>query len=295
MTVVIDDPLIAGMAIARTLPLHESSRRLRQLYPECPRVYGVAVMSDLTRRRWWPLHEALTTERLGEMFRIGAGEMGSPVAAAQQLAATMANVVIGRVIPLIALEGRAWDTGLENLWVHVDSEGAIDWVGVVDPTLRALPDDPFFRGREERESRGAREERESQGAREERESKGGREEQEGRRGRADVGAACFSRDGIVRLPSEAALATWVAHRSHRALEPLFASIDDVSGGAISQASMWHIVGAAVVAAATHVPLLARSSEVTSMRRAQAVLDSLVGFGLPVRGGSRLRGGKGLLN
>jgi hypothetical protein len=199
------------------------------------------------------------------------------------------------VIPLIALEGRAWDTGLENLWVHVDSEGAIDWVGVVDPTLRALPDDPFFRGREERESRGAREERESQGAREERESKGGREEQEGRRGRADMGAACFSRDGIVRLPSEAALTTWVAHRSHRALEPLFASIDDVSGGAISQASMWHIVGAAVVAAATHVPLLARSSEVTSMRRAQAVLDSLVGFGLPVRGGSRLRGGKGLLN
>ncbi len=31
-------------------------------------------------------------------------------------------------------------------------------------------------------------------------------------------------------------------------------------------SMWHIVGAAVVGAATHVPLLARSSEVTSMRR-----------------------------
>lgn len=269
MTVVIDDPLIAGMAIARTLPLHESSRRLRQLYPECPRVYGVAVMSDLTRRRWWPLHEALTTERLGEMFRIGAGEMGSSVAAAQQLAATMANVVIGRVIPLIVLEGRAWDTGLENLWVHVDSEGAIDWVGVVDPTLRALPDDPFFRAREERESKGAR------------------EEQEGRRGRADVGAACFARDGMVRLPSEAALTTWVAHRSHRALEPLFASIDDVSGGAISQASMWHIVGAAVVGAATHVPLLARSSEVTSMRRAQAVLDALVGFGLPVRGTTRM--------
>ena len=78
------------------------------------------------------------------MFEIGALEMDSPVAAAQQLAATLAHVVIGRVIPLLVLEGRAWDTGLENLWVHVDSEGAIDWVGVVDPTLRALPDDPFF-------------------------------------------------------------------------------------------------------------------------------------------------------
>ena len=99
MTVLLDDPLIAGMSIARTLPLHESSGRLRGLYPECPRVYGVAVMSDLTRRRWWPLLEALTTDRLQEMFETGALEIGSPVAAAQQLAATLAHVVIGRVIP----------------------------------------------------------------------------------------------------------------------------------------------------------------------------------------------------
>ena len=259
MTVAVDDPLIAGMAIARTLPLHESSRRLRGLYPECPRVYGVAVMSDLTRRRWWPLLGALTTDRLREMFEIAALEMDSPVAAAQQLAATLSHVVIGRVIPLVVLEGRAWDTGLENLWVHVDSEGAIDWVGVVDPTLRALPDDPFFGDR------------------------------------AEAGAAHYARDGMVRLPSEAALTTWVAHRSHRALEPLFAKLFDISGGALPLASMWHIVGAAVVGAATHVPLLARSSELTSMRRGQAVLDALVGFGLPVRGGSRLREGKGLLN
>ena len=86
MTVSVDDPLIAGMAITRTLPLHESSRRLRELYPECPRVYGVAVMSDLTRRRWWPLQEALTTDRLraarrfsrypadGARARIGSSE-----------------------------------------------------------------------------------------------------------------------------------------------------------------------------------------------------------------------------
>ena len=66
------------------------------------------------------------------------------VAVTQQLAATLAHVVLGRVVPLLALEGRAWDTGLENLWVHVDSEGAIDWVGVADPTLRALPDDVHF-------------------------------------------------------------------------------------------------------------------------------------------------------
>ena len=219
MTVLVDDPLISSMAIARPLPLHESSRRLRELYPECPRVYGVAVMGDLSRRRWWPLAEVLTTDRLHSMFDAAAEETESRAAVAQQLAATLAHVVIGRVVPLLALEGRAWDTGLENLWVHVDSEGAIDWVGVVDPTLRALPDDPFFGERADR--------------------------------RTAVRA-----DGIVALPNEAALTTWVAHRSHRALAPLFAKLAEVSDGAISIAAMWHIVGAAVVSAATQVPLLA---------------------------------------
>ena len=248
MTVLIEDPLISSMAIRRTLPLHESSRRLRALYPECPRVYGVAVMGDLSRRRWWPLAEAVTADRLQAMYDVAAAETDSRAAIAQQLAATLAHVVVGRVVPLLVLEGRAWDTGLENLWVHVDSEGAIDWVGVADPQLRALPDDPDLAG-----------------------------------------------DGIVALPSEAALTTWVAHRCHRALAPLFARLFDVCGGAMSVASMWHIVGGAVVSAATQVPLLAGSSELTSMRRGQAVLDALVGFGLPVRGGSRISPRKALLN
>ena len=100
-------------------------------------------------------------------------------------------------------------------------------------------------------------------------------------------------DGIVALPSEAALTTWVAHRSHRALDPLFAKLAEVSGGAMSVASMWHIVGGAVVSAATQVPLLAGSSELTSMRRGQAVLDALVGFGLPVRGTTRMTAREGL--
>ncbi|MGV0717664.1 iron reductase [Mycolicibacterium sp. XJ662] len=253
MTVAVDDPLIASMAIRRPLPLHESSRRLRELYPECPRVYGVAVMGDLSRRRWWPLSEALTTDRLQNMFDLANEETDSPTAVTHQLAATLAHVVVGRVIPLLVLEARAWDTGLENLWVHVDSEGAIDWVGVADPTVRALSDDPYFDNRR------------------------------------------AVRDGIVALPSEAALTTWVAHRSHRALEPLFAKLAAVSHGAMSVASMWHVVGTAVVSATTLVPLLAGSSELTAMQRGQAVLDAFVGFGLPVRGTSRVSGAKVLLN
>src|SRR6478752_2102445 len=212
MTVLIEDPLIAGMAIRRPLPLHESSRRLRELYPECPRVYGVAVMGDLSRRRWWPLVEVMTTDRLRTMFDAAIAETDSRAAVAQQLAATLSHVVIGRVTPLLVLEGRAWDTGLENLWVHVDSEGAIDWVGVVDPTLRALPDDPFFGGRPHARPHSA------------------------------------IRDGIVALPNEAALTTWIAHRSHRTLAPLFSKLAEVSGSAISIAAMWHIVGGAVVSA-----------------------------------------------
>jgi hypothetical protein len=259
MTVVVDDPLIARMAISRKLPLHESSRRLRELYPECPRVYGVAVMSDLSRRRWWPLCDALGTSRLQDMFDAAAAETDSRPAVAHQLAATLSHVVVGRVIPLLVLEGRAWDTGLENLWVHVDSEGAIDWVGVVDPTLRVLPEDQYFDAR------------------------------------AGLRQCHPSRDRIVALPNEAALTTWVAHRSHRALEPLFDKLFEVSGGAMSVAAMWHVVGAAVVTAATHVPLLAGSSELVSMRRAQAVLDALVGFGAPVRGSGRTQLGKALLN
>ncbi|MDT5345865.1 MAG: hypothetical protein QOE52_5049 [Mycobacterium sp.] len=241
MTTAIDDPLIAAMAIDRVLPLHESSRRLRELYPQCPRVYGVAVLADVSVRRWWPLESAICTDRLQTMFDAAGLDMDRR-SAARQLAATLVHAVIGRVVALVVLEARAWDTGLENLWVHVDSDGAIDWAGVIDPTVRVLADDP------------------------------------------DVADG----DGVVRLPSEAALTTWVAHRCHRTLEALFAKLHVVSGGALSLATMWHIVGSVVVATATQVPQLAGADELAAMRRGQAVLDALVGFGLPVRGLSAAR-------
>ena len=103
MTVLIEDPLIAGMAIKQTLPLHESSRRLRELYPECPRVSGVAVMGDLSRRRWRPLAEALTGDRLQAVFDVASAETENRAAVAHQLAATLAHVVLGRVIALLVL------------------------------------------------------------------------------------------------------------------------------------------------------------------------------------------------
>jgi hypothetical protein len=252
VTTPIEDPLIAAMAIDRMLPLHESSQRLRELYPQCPRVYGVAVLADVSVRRWWPLKSALSSDRLQAMCDTAAADMDHR-SAARQLAATLVHTVIGRVVALVVLEARAWDTGLENLWVHVDSDGVIDWTGVVDPTLRVLPSDPYV----------------TDGSADDRD--------------------CL-RDSVVQLPSEAALITWVAHRCHRTLEPLFAKLHAISGGAIPVAMMWHIVGSMVVAAATQVPQLAGADELTAMRRGQAVLDALVRFGLPVRGPWALRPG-----
>lgn len=233
MTAAVVDPLIDGMTIRRTLPLHESSGRLRGLSPESPRVHGVAVMADVSRRRWWALDSVTTSGRLTEMFETAAAELGDRRAVAQQLAATFTHAVLGRAVTLFVLEGRVWDTGPGNLWMHVDSEGTIDWTAVVDPTLRVLPDDP-------------------------------------------------ATTDVVRLPNELALATWTAHRCHRSLQPIFECLHDLSRGSVSMAAMWQMVGSAVVITATQVPMLTGNGELTCMRRGQAVLDALTGFGLPVR-------------
>lgn len=233
MAIAVEDPLIARMAISRPLPIHESSRRLRRLTPDSPRVQGVAVLADVSRRRWWPLDSAVADGRLREMFEASAADLGNRRGAGQQLAAALVHAVAGRVVTLLTLEGRAWDAGPGNLWLHNDSEGAVDWAGVVDPTLRVLPDDA-------------------------------------------------ATDDVVRLPGEAALATWTAHRCHLSLAPLFAELCDLTGGALSTAAMWRMVGTCVVVTATGIPLRTGAGELICMRRGQAVLDALTTFGLPVR-------------
>ena len=233
MPTAVEDPLIATMAIGRPLPIHESSRRLRTLVPDSPRVHGVAVLADVSRRRWWPLDSAVADGRLRAMFEASAAELGSRRGAGQQLTATLVHAVAGRVVTLLAVEGRAWDAGPGNLWLHNDSEGTVDWAGVTDPTLRVLPDDP-------------------------------------------------APDNVVRLPGEAALATWTAHRCHLSLAPLFVELHRLTGGALTTAAMWRMVGSCVVVTATRIPLRTGTGELTCMRRGQAVLDALTSFGLPVR-------------
>ena len=181
MTVVVDDPLIAGMAIAQPLPLHESSRRLRELYPECPRVYGVAVMADCRGGGGgrWPT--ALTTDRLQAMFE--AARRASRTAAPRSRSSWP----------------RRWPTSSSAGWSRCSSWRAAHGIpGWRTCGCTATPRAPST----------------------------GSASSTPRCGRCPTTPTSpvrtTGRPGrIVALPNEAALTTWVAHRSHRALEPLF--------------------------------------------------------------------------
>lgn len=130
---------------ALRVPLLSSCERLRALDPDYPRIYAVAWMAREPRRRWWPLTAVLSEERLEQMHHRMTGELGSEDLAAAQVVTMVVHAVVGRVAALIALEGRAWDPGMDNIWLHYDSDGGIDWAGVVDPALRVLHGDPAAR------------------------------------------------------------------------------------------------------------------------------------------------------
>ncbi|MFI9508485.1 hypothetical protein [Nocardia sp. NPDC052566] len=115
--------------------------RLRALQPEHPRVYAVAAMAEQGKRRWWRLSDGLREGRIELMYRRHAAEMISADVAAEVVATALIHAVIGRVTALLVAEGRAWDPGLENLWIHTDNDGGIDWAGLVDTTIRVLDGD----------------------------------------------------------------------------------------------------------------------------------------------------------
>ncbi|RJO73474.1 hypothetical protein D5S18_19855 [Nocardia panacis] len=117
--------------------------RLRGLQPEHPRVYAVAAMADQGKRRWWQLAEGAGEGRVDLMYRRHAAEMSSPAMAAEVVATALIHGIVGRVAALLVLEGRAWDPGLENLWLHTDNDGGLDWAGLADTTIRVVAGDPL--------------------------------------------------------------------------------------------------------------------------------------------------------
>ncbi|NDV10821.1 hypothetical protein GXW84_41695 [Rhodococcus sp. IEGM 248] len=123
--------------------LDVSCTRLRALNAEYPRMYAVATMADEGKRRWWSLADDLEGDRVRRMWARSLEDVPDPDVAAMQVATALIHAVVGRVTALVVLEGRAWDPGLENLWIHMDSDEGIDWAGVADDTMRVLPDDPY--------------------------------------------------------------------------------------------------------------------------------------------------------
>lgn len=122
-------------------PFVESCSRLRRLHPDYPRVYAVAAVAEEGRRRWWQLAAGARNGRIDLMYSRATAEMPTAQRAADVVSMSLIHAVVGRVVALLVLEGRAWDPGLENLWIHTDNDGGIDWAGVADTTLRVLPTD----------------------------------------------------------------------------------------------------------------------------------------------------------
>ncbi|WP_245865786.1 hypothetical protein [Rhodococcoides kyotonense] len=122
-------------------PLARSCVKLRALNPDYPRMYAVAAMAHEAKRRWWQLGVGLEDGRTDQMLARSMEDLRSPDAAATQVATALIHAIVGRVAALVVLEGRAWDPGIDNLWIHMDSDGGIDWAGLSSPVLRILPGD----------------------------------------------------------------------------------------------------------------------------------------------------------
>ncbi|CCQ16404.1 putative uncharacterized protein [Rhodococcus sp. AW25M09] len=125
-----------------TALLNGSCATLRALNPEYPRMYAVAAMANEGKRRWWQLAVGVGAGRIEQMYQRSLEDLGLPEGAAVQVATALIHAVVGRVSALLVVEARAWDPGIDNLWIHMDSDGGIDWAGVASPILRVLPDDP---------------------------------------------------------------------------------------------------------------------------------------------------------
>ncbi|UYP17276.1 hypothetical protein OED52_11090 [Rhodococcus sp. Z13] len=133
--------LLLPPTAAPVRPFEDTRARLRALAAGAPRVYAVACIDEEPRRRWWFLGGPERQQRIDLLYARALADVEEPRIAAEQVAAALIHAVVGRVLAPYALEGRVWDPGLDNLWLHMDSDGCIDWAGVADDTLRVLPED----------------------------------------------------------------------------------------------------------------------------------------------------------
>ncbi|MEV0433308.1 hypothetical protein [Nocardia sp. NPDC050413] len=125
-----------------TLAFDRACARLQALQPEHPRVYAVAAMAGQGKRRWWHVPNGLSEGRVELMYRRHAAEMINDEIAAEVVATALIHAVVGRVTALFVMSAQAWDPGRDNLWIHHDNDGGIDWAGLSDTTIRVVDGDP---------------------------------------------------------------------------------------------------------------------------------------------------------
>lgn len=125
-----------------TAAFDRACARLQSLQPEHPRVYAVAAMAGQGKRRWWHVPNGLSEGRVELMYRRHAAEMINDDIAAEVVATALIHAVVGRVTALFVMSAQAWDPGRDNLWIHHDNDGGIDWAGLSDTTIRVVDGDP---------------------------------------------------------------------------------------------------------------------------------------------------------
>ncbi|GGN68074.1 hypothetical protein [Nocardia rhizosphaerihabitans] len=125
-----------------TAAFDRACARLQSLQPEHPRVYAVAAMAGQGKRRWWHVPNGLSEGRVELMYRRHAAEMINDDIAAEVVATALIHAVVGRVTALFVMSAQAWDPGRDNLWIHHDNDGGIDWAGLSDTTIRIVDGDP---------------------------------------------------------------------------------------------------------------------------------------------------------
>ncbi|MGW6727184.1 hypothetical protein ACWF9G_14895 [Nocardia sp. NPDC055029] len=130
-------------ALSRTTAAFDRAcARLQSLQPEHSRVYAVAAMAGQGKRRWWHVPNGLSEGRVELMYRRHAAEMINDDIAAEVVATALIHAVVGRVTALFVMSAQAWDPGRDNLWIHHDNDGGIDWAGLSDTTIRVVDGDP---------------------------------------------------------------------------------------------------------------------------------------------------------
>lgn len=112
------------------------------LSPQEPRLYTVANLQKLHRRRWLSVKDILDKDYLSRYEETVFAMSRSPEWALREISTSMLHHVLGGVVPGYLLNARAWNMGPNNLRIRTHVLGGFDWQGARRPLLAVTQDDP---------------------------------------------------------------------------------------------------------------------------------------------------------